>query len=438
MLDQTDKLMDQLAAPENLLNAWRIVRGNIPSHRRQRSAGPDGVTLAEFERDLPAQLSALRHMLIKGRYQPQPPGQFTIEKRSGGQRQIAVLNVTDRVAQRAAQQVIEPLYEPGFLPCSFGFRPGRSLHDAVYCARRLRGHGYGWVVDGDIASCFDSLDHQVLLQKIDKRIADARVKDLLHKWLDVGVLEHGLPAEKSDWLAQSWEKASHGLQRGFDWTLNNLNRQDRFDPYAEGRFTQPSYLDEEDEADSREGFDENDPYSVPYLVKGRRAVTQKQAVQQIATGGFLLGAGWIKQSITSAGPAALAALKSPAGRALLKRGLLIGGGALGAAAGLAVSGYFLYRQVALKPIGVLQGSPLSPLLANIYLHSFDCKLTRAGYRLVRFADDWVVLCPDQERAEKAYNEAVVALARIHLKVNPDKTHILRPGDTLEWLGETIS
>lgn len=438
MLDQTDKLMDQLAAPENLLNAWRTVRGNIPTYRRQRSAGPDGVTLTEYERDLPAQLSALRHMLLKGRYQPQAPGQFTIEKRNGGQRQIAVLNVADRVAQRAAQQVIEPLYEPVFLPCSFGFRPGRSLHDAVYCAQRLREHGYGWVVDGDIASCFDSLDHQTLLQKIDKRIADARVKNLLHKWLDVGVLEHGLPAQKSDWLAHRWEEASHGLQRGLDWTLNTLSHQDRLDPYAEGRYTQPSDLDEEDEANSRGVLNDEDPYAAPYQHRSQRSASQKQAVQQIAAGGFLLGAGWIKKSITSAAPAALAALKSPAGRALLKRGLLIGGGALGAAAGLAVSGYLLYRQVAPKPFGVLQGSPLSPLLANIYLHSFDCSITRAGYRLVRYADDWVVLCPDQEQAEKAYNKAVVALASIHLKVNPEKTHILSPNDSFEWLGETIS
>lgn len=429
--------MDQLAAPENLLNAWRVVRGNIPSHRRQRSAGPDGVTLAEFEHDLSAQLSTLRHMLIKGRYQPQAPGHFTIEKRNGGRRQIAVLNVADRVAQRAAQQVIEPLYEPVFLPCSFGFRPGRSLHDAVYCAQRLREHGYGWVVDGDITACFDSLDHQILLQKIDKRITDARVKNLLHKWLEVGVLEQGLPAEKTDWLAQSWEKAAHGLRRGFDWTLNTLSSRDPFDPYIEGRFTQHSYLDEDDEENPLDAPIDENPYITSHPVRGQKNVSQKQAIQQIAAGGLLLGAGWIKQSISSAGLAALEALKNPAGREILKRGLMFGGGALSAAAGLAVGGYFLYRQVAPKPSGVLQGSPLSPLLANIYLHSFDCSITRAGYRLVRFADDWVVLCPDQEQAEQAYNKAIVALARIHLKINSDKTHILTPTDSFEWLGETI-
>jgi retron-type reverse transcriptase len=78
------------------------------------------------------------------------------------------------------------------------------------------------------------------------------------------------------------------------------------------------------------------------------------------------------------------------------------------------------------------------LLANIYLHSFDLSVTRAGYRLVRFADDWVILCPDQDSAEKAYNQSVVSLAHIHLKVNSEKTHILSPTDPLEWLGEVIA
>ena len=440
------KLMDQLAAPENLLAAWRTVRGNIPGYRRERSAGPDGMSITEFERDLPAQLSALRHMLMKGRYQPQAPGLFTIKKRSGGTRQIALLNVMDRVAKRAAQQVIEPLYEPAFLPCSFGFRPGRSIHDAVYCARRLRSVGFGWVVDGDIAACFDSLDHELLLQKVSKRISDGRVVDLLKSWLGIGVLEHGLPAEKPGWLSQGWEKASSGLRQGFDWTLNTLDQNNQPDPYLDVRGVRPyapkkqaqvpgGTIEEAVPAEEA-GADDFQPYQ-PGLAFERSSL-QKRAFQQIAASGLILGSGWARQYLPVIGKAAVASLKSSAGREILKRGLLIGGGTLGAAAGVAASAYFLYRQVGPSTAGILQGSPLSPLLANIYLHSFDISMTRSGFRLVRFADDWVILCADQEHAESAYNQSVLALANIHLKVNAEKTHILPPAAQLEWLGEVIS
>src|SRR5262245_29945377 len=103
-------LMEQLASPENLLAAWRAVRGNIPKYRRARSSGPDGVTLLDYERELPAELNALHDRLLAGRYQPYPPARFKLPKRDGGEREVVVLAVADRVAQRAAQQVLEPLW----------------------------------------------------------------------------------------------------------------------------------------------------------------------------------------------------------------------------------------------------------------------------------------------------------------------------------------
>jgi len=87
--------------------------------------------------------------------------------------------------------------------------------------------------------------------------------------------------------------------------------------------------------------------------------------------------------------------------------------------------------------GVMQGSAISPLLANLYLHSFDQSITRSGFRMVRYADDWVILCPDQDGAEKAYKRAEATLARLKLKINPAKTRILAPADPLQWLGQTI-
>jgi RNA-directed DNA polymerase len=438
-----DNLMDTLASPENLLAAWRVVRGNIPRFRRERSAGPDGVTLADFERDLPAQLSALRHMLLKGRYQPQPPGVISLPKRSGGTRQIGVLNIADRVVQRAAQQTIEPIYEPLFLPCSFGFRPGRSTRDAIVCARRMRLAGYRWAVDGDIEACFDSLDHTLLLNRLEKRILDRRVLALIQTWLSGGVLQHGAPEGKHAYPAQGLHKALQTLQHGMEWAMGTI-ASDTADPYSTHRFPIPDYgppateysgdWDGQEEIPALEGIDY---YAQLDQDEAGRCASHVNAVRQITASGVLLGTSLARRGLSKAGLAALGALKTPAGRLLLKRGALMGGGALGAAAGVAVAGYLVYRNAAPSGLGVLQGSPLSPLLAHIYLHPFDVSLTKAGFRLVRFADDWVVLCPDQHSSEAAYNDAVKALAGLHLKVNPEKTRILSPTDRLEWLGEVV-
>jgi len=438
MSNASNGLLEQLAAPENLMSAWRSVRGNIPGYRRQRSAGPDGVSMAEFERDLSTQLMTLRHMLLKGRYQPQRPGLIAMPKRGGGTRQIAVLNIADRVAQRAAQQVIELLYEPTFLPCNFGYRPGRSIQDAVYCAKRLRASGYAWVVDGDIAACFDSLDHRFLLEKVSGQLRDERVIGLLHRWLEIGVLENGLPPEKPNWVKENLEKASRHIASGVEWAAGALGRGAYGDAYAPAAYERIPYPAEKATYPGEwEGL-QADPYSGRAGAEMERNHAQKMALQQIAAGGLMLGGGWLRRGLSKAAPLLIGAIKSRAGRELLSQGLMLGGGALGAAAGLALTGYFVYRQVAPAQAGILQGSPLSPLLSNIYLHAFDQALTQDGYRLVRFADDWAIFCPDRTSAETAYNRSVLALANIHLKVNTQKTHILAPADPLEWLGEVIA
>ena len=149
------KLMEQISAPENLLLAWRSTRGNIPKHRRERSSGPDGISIADYEGNLTTELNFLSEALLSGRYRPHPPATFQISKPAGGRREIVVLNVADRVAQRAAQQILEPLWEPAFLGCSFGFRPGLSVNDAIGCAQNLRLQEQPWIVDGDISNCFD-------------------------------------------------------------------------------------------------------------------------------------------------------------------------------------------------------------------------------------------------------------------------------------------
>jgi RNA-directed DNA polymerase len=444
-MKNNDRLMEQLASPENLLTAWRIVRGNIPRYRRVRTAGPDGISLAEFERDLPAQLGALRHTLIKGRYQPQPPSIFKIEKRNGGERQIALLTITDRVAQRAAMQVLEPLYEPQFLPCNFGFRPGKSLQAAVDTARGLRANGNCWVVDGDIEGCFDNIDHQLLLRKVVKKISDVRIIELIHKWLEIGILNNGIISDSSAWFTKPVASLSSYVKEGTRWALDSVVQPDfsEYRPYHFSPITDESgdYPDENLDPIPDGLMELKDDYYRPVYLgphkNNRDQLLKHRAIRQMTAGSLLLGAGWTRQILNQVGPAALAALRTTAGRQWLLRGTIAGGSMLGVTAGLLIAGYYLYKTISPASAGILQGSPLSPLLTNIFLHSFDVGLTKQGFHLLRYADDWIIPCPDQNTAENAYNHAVLELARIHLNINPDKTHILSPNESFEWLGEKI-
>lgn len=426
----TTKLLELIAAPENLLSAWRAVRGNIPKYRRQRAAGPDGVTLDEFERELAAQIKTLRDMLLKGRYQPSPPAYFTIPKRNGRERTLAILCVRDRVAQRATQQVLEPLWEPHFLPCSFGFRPGVSLEQAVTRVQELRTGEFGWVVDGDIAACFDTLDHDLLLGFLRHKIQDGRVLRLMQTWLDAGVMQVGPPQNVNMESATRVETAKSVVRQGFDWALEMLAQQ--ADPYSRFDYYDPPPMLERDAASSVPTYPDREAMT---------ARIRKTALRQALMSGGMYAFGLVRSRasglLLKAGAAVKSAAASPAGRRLLRKNAAAVGGLAGVAAIAAITTYLLNRKVGPSPVGVLQGSPLSPLLANIYLHPFDVNLTNAGHNLARFADDWVILCPNREKAESAYNDALRSLAKLHLKANLEKTRIVPPGEKLEWLGAMI-
>lgn len=419
----TERLMEQIAAPENLLAAWRAVRGNIPKYRRQRATGPDGVSLEEFERDLQPQLSALRDMLLSGRYYPTPPARFKMPKRSGGERVIAVLAVRERVAQRAAQQVLEPLWEPEFLPCSFGFRPGSSIEQAVSYVNDYRQHGERWVVDGDIATCFDSMDHDLLMTRVADRVADRRVQRLVQNWLDSGLMQSGLPNDTDPQAAISSHKRRAFVQQGMNWVLETITGEP---------LDSPEDYPDEGYAEDRPGLFR--PVSSPRQYAGLLA-------RRTLIGGIMMGSSLIRPHAERAASYTVRALRglagTPAGRRLLRSGSLLTGGLAGAAAVAALAAYLMNRRAGPAPVGVLQGSPLSPLFANVYLHPFDSALTSHGLHLARFADDWVITSPGQEHAERSYNEALRALAKIRLKINPQKTRILPPEEKLEWLGVVI-
>jgi RNA-directed DNA polymerase len=281
------ELMERLTAPENLLSAWRAVRGNVPRPRRRHSAGPDGVTLAEFERDLSAQLNTLQDMLVHSRYEPAPPKVIQIAKPSGGERTIGVLNVRDRVAQRAAVQVLAPLWEPEFLDCSFGFRPERGTPHALAYTRQLRADGCEWVVEGDIEDCFGSLDHDLLLKRVTVRVHDKRVIGLVTRWLDVGALMAGLPDDapvEAD--TQGWHKVAGDVKRGAIWALDAIL------PGVNGPMQLPPRPVARDEARDgvrRERYDAPDWDEAQY-----EALMREDALRRMVVTGAAAGIAWLR------------------------------------------------------------------------------------------------------------------------------------------------
>jgi RNA-directed DNA polymerase len=403
-------LLEQIAAPENLLAAWRAVRGNIPRQRRQHAGGPDGISMADYERDLTTELAVLREALVNEKYQPVPPKIFDLPKKGGGVRTIALLSVRDRVAQRAAQQIIEPLWEPAFLPCSFGFRPGLStLHAAAY-VQQQHANGLSWLVDGDIQACFDHLDHELLMRIFGRKVRDGRVLRLLQAWLDSGAGTAGLPEEP---VYDTQVDAAALAKQGLSWLLELIGAEN--DPYAAARY---------------EGSGMHTPENLSTRLRST-------SLRHMALEGLAVGAAWMRPALGKLGDATRTLINTPAGRRVLRRGALVSGGLAGAAAAAALAAWWLNHRAGPVPSGVFQGSPLSPLLANIYLHPFDVHLCRLKLHLARYADDWVICCRTKEEAEMAYNQALKALAALHLKANLAKTQIVAPGSPLKWLGITI-
>lgn len=258
----------------SLLDAWRKVKAN------HGTAGVDGVTIEQFEKNLRANLEQLAKRLKQDRYEPQPVKRIYVPKPRGGSRPLAILAVQDRIVQRALYDVIAPRFEEKFLDCSFGFREGRSTQDAVGRVVELQQRGLHWVVDGDIKDCFENLEHRRLMRAVQEDIRDKRILSLIEQWLKAKI-------------------------------FNELDGRD---------------------------------------------------------------------------------------------------------------------------VGTFQGGILSPLLANVYLHTFDVRLTQAHYNLVRYADDWLILCKNEKQAEAGFDLAVQVLEELRLAVNPYKTRIVSFEQGLQFVG----
>jgi RNA-directed DNA polymerase len=178
-------LYDKIHRADFLWAAWVAVA------RNNGAPGVDGVSIAQIEEGgiegVKAFLDGLATELKTGTYRPLPVRRVTIPKSGGGERNLGVPPVRDRVVQAATKAVLEPIFEADFLDCSYGFRPGRSTHMALEFIRGEVNRGRVWVVDADIASFFDSIRPEVLRQSLEERISDRRVLGLIMGWLRAGV-----------------------------------------------------------------------------------------------------------------------------------------------------------------------------------------------------------------------------------------------------------
>jgi RNA-directed DNA polymerase len=272
-------LYDKVFALPNLEAAWEKVRAN------DGAPGIDGVSVARFGRDTQARLQNLSTDLRNKTYRPAPVRRVFIPKSGGGQRPLGIPCVRDRIVQQALLQVLEPIFEDKFSKLSHGFRPDRGCPTALSVVDRAVRHGYSWVVDADIATFFDTVDHDLLIASVNAEIADGSVLNLIARILKAGIAH---------------------------------------------------------------------------------------------------------PSVTDVEPTEL---------------------------------------------GTPQGGPLSPLLANVYLHRFDVAMATTGYGLVRYADDFVIFAKSEEAATAALNLSRQVLeGELKLRLHPEKTRVVSVASGFEFLG----
>ncbi len=267
-------IFSHIIKPENLLAAFQCVKEN------QGMAGVDGVTIARFEEDLDGNLAFLEEEIRRGIYAPLPLLKILVAKPNGEPRALCIPAVRDRVAQAAVLNVIGPVLEKEFEDCSFAYRKGRSVKQAVYRIKEYFDDGYRWVVDADVDAFFDSVNHNLLLAKVEKFIPDEGISRLIRLWI-----------------------------KGEIWDGQSIKLMDK---------------------------------------------------------------------------------------------------------------------------GLPQGSPISPVLANLFLDEFDEALLKKGYKAIRYGDDFIILCKSPEKARDALEFSTKTLEKLLLKL--DESDIVSFDEGFKYLG----
>ena len=195
-LERESELMDAVCERGNLKLAYQRVVKN------KGAAGVDGIGLAEFKDHLKKHWPAIKAKLLAGEYIPQPVRRVDIAKPQGGTRTLGIPTLTDRLIQQALHQVLSPIFEADFSESSYGFRPGRNAHQAVKAAQQYVAEGRRFVVDMDVEKFFDRVNHDLLMEKLSKKIGDGRVLRLIRRYLEAGMMAEGMVSPRTEGTPQ--------------------------------------------------------------------------------------------------------------------------------------------------------------------------------------------------------------------------------------------
>ncbi|MDZ7843049.1 MAG: group II intron reverse transcriptase/maturase [Gammaproteobacteria bacterium] len=189
-------LMEAVVERGNLWKAYERVLKN------KGAAGVDGIGRVEFKAHLQRHWPTIKAKLLAGEYIPQPVRRVDIPKPQGGVRTLGIPTLMDRLIQQALHQVLSPVFEPDFSESSYGFRPGKSAHQAVEAARRHAADGHRWVVDMDLEKFFDRVNHDLLMGKLAEKVRDRRILKLIRRYLEAGLMAEGVVSPRREGTPQ--------------------------------------------------------------------------------------------------------------------------------------------------------------------------------------------------------------------------------------------
>jgi RNA-directed DNA polymerase len=193
---ESHELMERVVERSNMRLAYQRVIGN------KGAAGVDEMPVSELKDWLAVHWPSVKKALLEGRYVPQPVRRVDIPKPNGGVRTLGVPTVVDRLIQQALHQVLQPLFDPTFSEGSYGFRPGRGAHQAVRQAQAYIREGKRWVVDIDLEKFFDRVNHDVLMARVARRVADTRVLKVIRRFLEAGMMRAGVLEARTEGMPQ--------------------------------------------------------------------------------------------------------------------------------------------------------------------------------------------------------------------------------------------